>query len=594
MLEICKKASKSPFIFLTILIVISLLGCTSTEPQQTDVPPTPIETELPDDSPQYGGTLNWLAFTTGGDPESWDLLEEGYGTEVYLGFVYEKIFSGDLQYGPHGTDQYLFDQTFVPIEFLRGYLVESYEENPPKITLHLRQGIKWQDKQPTNGREFVADDLVSHLKWRMEESKAWTTPRDMIESVKALDNYTVEITFKDWEPNWLESLFVSYGGLIWPPEYHEVDSSDWRNQVGTGPFMLADYTSGVSVTYARNPNYWDSTTINGEDYNIPFVDEVKWHMIHDFSSRVAALRAGEIDILGLVPWEQAQSLWDTNPELQWAANFGARTQNLRIKFDQPPLHDKQVRHALSMAIDREAFCNLIHGGDCILRNYPYPPKVESLFVAHEDLPPSTRQIYEYNPELAVELLTQAGYTGGFQTEIVTGSSTVESAELIAAYWQQIGVDAKIKVIEDAEVWTVQRAGAFDQFLLSTGTPWGPAQFVINTEPGYTWNPSWPALENVEDPEMRGVLEPIYDTYYDYREKLETAQTIEEYYQVAKELGLWWTDEMPFLVLPTGKVYSFWQPWVKNYTGAFNMGYAHMAYPPAWVWIDQDLKEEMKR
>jgi peptide/nickel transport system substrate-binding protein len=603
MRQIRFKIGRAVSVVLSILVVVVLLSCQADEPAPTSVPPTPTTpsteisptptvADLSDDSPQYGGTLNWLAFGTGSDPESWDLLSEQYGTEVYLGFVYEKLFSGDLKYGPHGTNQYLFDQTFVPIEFLRGYLAESYEEYPPEhVIINLRQGVKWQDKPPTNGREFVADDLVANLTWRMEESTAWTAAKDMLESVEAIDDYTVEIRFKNWEPNWLESLFVSYGGLIWPPELAEVDSTDWRNQAGTGPFILSDYVSGVSVTYAKNPNYWEAIVIDGEEFSIPFADEVKWHLIHDFSSQVAALRAGELDILGLVPWDQAQSLWETNPELNWASNFGARTQNLRIRFDKPPLHDKGVRHALSMAIDRDAFCNLIHGGDCILRNYPYPPKVESLFVSHEDLPESTRQIYEYDPEMAKDLLAEAGYPDGFETEIVAGSSFVESAELIVEYWKQIGVQATIRVIEDGEVWTVQRAGAFDQFLLSTGTPWGPAQFVINTEPGYIWNPSWPDISNVEDPEMQEILRPIYDRYYEFREELESAENIEDYYATAKELGLWWTDEMPFLVLPTGKVYTFWQPWVMNYTGAFNMGYAHLAYPPAWTWIDQEMKSE---
>jgi peptide/nickel transport system substrate-binding protein len=543
--------------------------------------------------PQYGGTLDWLSFRIVGDPPSWDIRDLHVETDMYLGFVYEKLFDGDLEYGPGGTGDFNFDQTFVPDYYRRGYLAESWEQpDPLTVIINLRKGVHWHDKPPVNGREFNAGDVVHCTEWRMEKSDVDSRWADGIESVTALDDYTVEVKLTKPNANWMETYFYGYLTYIWPVELEDVDRSDPRNAIGTGPFMVDEFVSGSHVTYVKNPDYWRSINIDGEDYQLPFVDKVIWHFIEDPATQVASLRTGKLDILGNVPWEQAASLREANPELTWAGTFAGFTLHFENNQDMPPLDSKDVRHALSMAIDREAFCDAMYGGDCILRNYPYSPSYgDDLYTKHEDLPEDVRMMFEYHPDEARALMEKAGYGDGVEIQLTTSNKFADHAALIAAYWADIGVQAEIGLVEDATLYDVLMARTYGHVLLSDGTPWGPSVFRWAMDPGFIWNPSWPPLDVVEDPAIKEQLEQVYEQWYSYTDRMDEATTMEEYNQVAKEMAVFWTDEMGYLIMPTGKVYAFWQPWVHNYHGGHNTGYAHTAYPVAQVWLDQGMKAE---
>ena len=85
------------------------------------------------------------------------------------------------------------------------------------------------------------------------------------------------------------------GAFIYPPEVIEEhgDAQDWRNLVGTGPYMLTDWVKDSSVTYTKNPNYWGYDEKFPEN-RLPYLDEVKSLIIPDSSTLLAALRTGKI------------------------------------------------------------------------------------------------------------------------------------------------------------------------------------------------------------------------------------------------------------------------------------------------------------
>ena len=93
---------------------------------------------------------------------------------------------------------------------------------------------------------------------------------------------------------------------------------DWKTHVGlgTGPFHLEDVVEGSTVTYVRNPNYWDSYVFNDKKYEIPFIDRMVKTLIQDKSSQVAALRTGKIDVYDALEKKFVDSVKRSAPEIK--------------------------------------------------------------------------------------------------------------------------------------------------------------------------------------------------------------------------------------------------------------------------------------
>ena len=103
----------------------------------------------------------------------------------------------------------------------------------------------------------------------------------LFDSITATDRYTVTIKLNGFDPEW--NFLWGYGGWarIYPKELVDAGKEDWRNGVGTGPFMIEDYLEGSHVSYTRNPNYWDTYTHNGKEFEIPFIDRMTKSLIAD-------------------------------------------------------------------------------------------------------------------------------------------------------------------------------------------------------------------------------------------------------------------------------------------------------------------------
>ena len=148
---------------------------------------------------------------------------------------------------------------------------------------------------------------------------------------------------------------------------------DWRNSVGTGPFILTDYVSGSAITFIRNPHYFGKDPLHSQN-QLPYLDGVKMLIIPDISTYLAALRTGKLDMLPAVSWEDAASLIKTNPDLKYNTRYQTPTFPVgRVDKQDLPFKDIKVRQALNMAIDKQAILKAYFGGHAALLGYPWPP-----------------------------------------------------------------------------------------------------------------------------------------------------------------------------------------------------------------------------
>lgn len=321
--------------------------------------------------PQYGEELIMAGFGIYWEPSSWDIMDRTWTQPQYYHPFLETLIAADVdKYGPRGTGQFAFPLAeYVPSEFLTGRLAESWEmsTDPLGVTFNIRPGIYWtgNDNIGMERREFTADDVAFSIN-RLRAGPVLTASFDYLPEVPAevMDKYTVFLHFDRYDGTWLEFLGYNYLSAIVSPESVEAGVADWRNQVGTGPFILTNHVVGSYVSYKRNPDYWRTTTINGVEYQLPFLDTLVQPIIVDIETKVAALRTGKLDWTEAVRMYYKDSLAQTSPDLITQKYVAADLQTLRFQTLNPdvPTYDKNVRRALMIGTDMQAFVAAIHFG----------------------------------------------------------------------------------------------------------------------------------------------------------------------------------------------------------------------------------------
>jgi len=529
------------------------------------------------EKPQYGGTLTGLMGT---NIKTFEVLQAGSLCNINWSFVYESLGSGDWTRGPAGTNESPFlSRGSTSSEFWTGGLAESWEwTDPDTIVFHLRKGIHWQNVPPVNGREFTADDVVFSYNRALDNPKTeWKKFSDYIESIRAIDKYTVEtkILLQDYGTVGTVTGHSSYE-WIYTPEMVEAGGGtieDWRLACGTGPFMADDFIVDSSITLLRNPNYWKDDELHPGN-QLPYVDKVVLLYIQDAATRLAAIRTNKLDIRsGLKPTD-VTSLKQTNPEITFKRDI-YQVANPRIYFghNQEPVSDVRVRRALHMAIDWDTIIRDFLGGEGLKASTPINAGWgDDVYTPFEELSPSAQEIWEYNPEKAKQLLAEAGYPNGFKTTLTTPSGYIEKMEIFQAYWKNIGIDCDFNVVERGALLSELYGKKIKQMV---------ACIAGQVSPEYT------LLSKATDRSLGKFSDPYFD---EQAELIRNTVDNAERAKLCKELGVYWQEKVICLDWPIEYLYAAWQPWVKNYHGEVWMGsYYSDGQVYARIWIDQDLK-----
>lgn len=535
--------------------------------------------------PQYGGTLT---FSRALNPIAWDIGEWVWKHSNDTGFVMEHLLMGDLQKGPRGTNQFAFHTTsWIPPEFTRGELAERWEvkKNPMQIRIYLRKGVKWQEKPGVmKSRELTASDVVYSLTRLKTSRKAIPQFLDFLGKIETPDNYTVVINMTEWCVDWPYRIGWGYFDAIQAPEQEKAPGgpNKWENLTGTGPFMLTEYKDGHSQVYTKNPHYWDTETIHGKKYRLPFVDKIYISLIRDEQTRLAAFRSGKLDLLMAINWKYVDELKKSLPSLKWGRILGTGNFSMAMRMDRKPFNDIRVRRAMNLAVNKKEIIESFYGGNAELHTYPFPPSFKEVYTPLEKLPPAARELYSYDPVKAKKLLAEAGYPNGFsfKAQIANNSETgLDLAAMVASYLSKIGVKMELEPMDyTPHMGKMIRKTHAEGFFFANdhGSPYSGIRKNFMT--GQTWNPHMMA-----DPYLdKAWTEAAENPNLSEKERLE----------IMKKLAVYALEQAPAIVLPTAYGYSAWWPWVKNFYGEFYAGAQNSGPIYARVWIDQELKKKM--
>jgi len=536
------------------------------------------------EKPRYGGVLTQGRET---QPLFFDEILGHVSNAPTIMITNEELLMGDWARGPAGTGEASWLHIMFPaLDTMTGMLAESWEMPDAETQVyHIRKGVYWHNKPPANGREMDAHDVVFSLirLWQTTGSyHASVYPWDItIESITAPDKWTVVIKSLPGKAGNAFEMACDHAKIV-PRDTVERygDLNDWRNSCGTGPFMLVDYVTGSSVTFERNDEYWGKDPLHPEN-QLPYLDGLKWLIIPDLSTRLAALRTAKVDHLRALQWEDAESLLQTSPELKYIEYNPGGGWCLAWRIDKPdlPYYDIRVRRALNMAVNNQEIADTYFGGHAHIFTAPITPMIEyaDIYTPLDEFPELIREQFEYHPDKARQLLAEAGYPDGFKTEAICYSSVhVDLLSIVKDYWAKIGVDLEIQKKEYGTYISIGARKTHQHMFVSGTISQIPFKF-LTFQPGGYWN-----YNMVNDPRINDAFDTIMANRFDVPKRR----------QLMKDIVPYILEQAFRLDFPVANIDTFWWPWIKGFQGEYSVGYMNAEDFTWYVWLDQNLKEEM--
>jgi len=315
----------------------------------------------------------------------------------------------------------------------------------------LRRNVKWHD-----GSDFTADDVIATLKRvpNVPNSPAsfaiYSRP---IKQATAVDRHTLRfVTDKPHPllPNDVVSIHIVPKAVAETAKTEDFNSG--KAMIGTGPYRFAEYVAGDRVVFVQNDRYWGAK---------PAFSKVRYRMITNSAARVAALLAGDVQMIEAVPTADIPHL-SKDARVSLASVVSNRVIYLHLDSNREkgspfvtdaagkameanPLRDPRVRKALSKMIDRKAIASRIMEGQAQPAGQLLP---ETFFGTSKRLKADA-----YDPDGAKKLLAEAGYPNGFGLTLHTPNNRYindeKIAQAVAQFLTRGGIPTKVEAMPSA-------------------------------------------------------------------------------------------------------------------------------------------------
>ncbi len=302
------------------------------------------------------------------------------------------------------------------------------------LEFDLRKGVKFHDGQP-----FDAEDVVYTVNFVSDPANKVLNTNNVgwIKNAEKIDQYRVRIHLKAPFPPALE--YVSGPLPIYPHVYYAKvgPSGMGKKPIGTGPYKVESLELGKSTTFVKNSEYWE-----GSAKGKPQIGKIIQRFIPEKTTQLAELLSGGLDWMWYVPTDQIANI----KKVKGLTTVDGETMRMGyMLFDaagrsgKSPLQDVRVRRAIAHAIDRREFTKTFFSPSAqVLKGPCFPTQ----FGCYQD---GTQ--YQFDVAKAKELMKQAGYADGFDTEMYAYRQPRQWEEALAGYLRAINVRAKINLLQ---------------------------------------------------------------------------------------------------------------------------------------------------
>ncbi|WP_027339340.1 ABC transporter substrate-binding protein [Halonatronum saccharophilum] len=530
-----------------VLMLVILVGCGGQEEVKE-------ESQIAEDQ-RYGGTYMGRLSS---DPPT---LDPAHATDTTSTKAIDNIFDGLVRYDE--------DLNVVPA------IAKDWDISDDSLTwtFYLRDNVYFHD-----GNHLTADDVVYSfsriLDPKTQSPRAWLFDRvegaeafqngeaDAVSGLKALDDYTVEITLAEPFTPFLSVLTMEVASIVSPEAAKEYGDDFTRNPIGAGPFEFVSWRNDHQLELVKNENYY----IDG----LPYLDEVVFRIISESSPAFAEYEQGNIYEMadGDIPDGQMQRVLTSDEFSEELINVPTLgTYYFGFNTEVEPFNDKKVRQAMNFAINRDIIADVLMNGTVTPARGILPPGMPGYNDEIEG--------YNFDVDRAKELLAEAGYPDGLPGTYELAYNTDDTHQSIAEALQRnlksIGVDVElinmewgtyIEKVDDGDTemfrlgWIAAYADA-DYFLhplfhSSNAGPGGNGAFYSNSE---------------------------IDEMLDKARGMEPGEDRVELYQEAERIIV---DDAPWIPVYHYARVGLVKPFVNNYF----MG-ATGEFPLTEVWLDPD-------
>jgi peptide/nickel transport system substrate-binding protein len=341
------------------------------------------------------------------------------------------------------------------------------------VTFHNGEALTAEDVKFTFERT-ITENAIEYPEPHTAARKGLIGP---LESVEAVDDYTVRLLFSNPYPVALQML--CHHSIV-PKDYMEQVGTESfvANPIGTGPFKFVEGSLDTQVVMERFNDYYGGST-DLPPIGLPYLNRVIFRMLPETSTRVAALQAGEVHLIQNVPADMYDTL-KADPNVVVKTCAGTRPFWMEMNVHQPPFDNVKVRQAMNYAVNAELLVEKILGGRGIVLPGALSP--------YNNFADHTLQPYGYDPGKAEALLAEAGYQPEDISFVLDAQEAhKERAEALAGQFQELGIDATVRLWD----WSVVRPLARDGERLAVAGDWGDSAFdpVGHFEAKWhTWDP----------------------------------------------------------------------------------------------------------
>jgi peptide/nickel transport system substrate-binding protein len=376
-----------------------------------------------------------------------------------------------------------------------------------ELTITLRDGVTF-----SNGDEFDAEDVKASLELLMQ-SVSKSSRFSMIDMDKStFEGNKVVLELTSYSPTLIENMGGS-GLYIYDADWISESGDMTSEMVGTGPYVLDNWSRGNVLTLKKNDNYW------GDE---PYYDTINVKFYSDETTRMMAFEDGEVDFIYLTSNENIERI--KNGEVENAEVGSYASQNVTVfNFDRintDKFDDIRVREAIAEAIDVDTMVSTICGDSCQVADSVLSP----VSWGYE-----SQEAYTYDPEHAKELLAEAGYDESnplsFTFTYMASGFNDDLAEAIQAYLAEVGINMEVNGME---------AASFIGEMLGGGIEASFGGFIGSVDPAGCLNAFEPVEGNNatcgrfgEDEEGQEMLSLLYDVNYSTASQDERAERYHE-------------------------------------------------------------------
>ncbi len=391
-----RRKSWTPLVLLLAIMMVTVIACA---PEAVDEPDEP---DVPDEPPEPVE----LRMGLGSDATN---LDPRHAHDVASANINNLVYMGLLQWDMETME-------IIP------YVAKEIEiPDDTTYVFHLHEGIKFHD-----GTELTAHDVKFTYDCLRDPdyggiNLAFYQP---IQEITVIDDYTVQFSLE--APN-APFLYYLAPGIVPKHIAQEQDDIFVTEPVGSGPYVFVEWVPNDHIVLEAFDDYFGGR---------PSIDKIVFRIIPEVTTRLVELETGGIHLVDGVPPEDVDRL-DAEPDVTVTFTPGTGFNYFAYDCQSAPFEDVRVRQAIAYGIDMETLVDHLFYG---YREVAYSPIIPTSWAHNPDV-----RKFDYEPERAMELLTDAGYPDGLevQLKLSEGEVTREMCEIVQHQLSEIGVDVAL-------------------------------------------------------------------------------------------------------------------------------------------------------